>query len=185
LTSRSLTRSVSYALWAAGACVNNCTSAFFAESEVHVGRTRHLSHICTHIRFTRSGPGIRNDRRTELCVGKRWEMAGSNSYPFNGPTIFTEQVRVAVMLCTCIQKGSYSNLNHDLAYLECFVWVFLAAPGKFRARLLVQRPLLSNPSFIIIIISSSSSQYSDWGTDLTFRGRFSAVARDFSVLQNF
>ena len=86
------------------------------------------------------------------CVSEiRWEWRSPIVILIPGPTSFTEQVRVAVTLCTGIQKGLYSNPNRDLTYLECFVWVSLVAP-KFRARLLVGRPLFSNPYFIIIII---------------------------------
>jgi hypothetical protein len=90
---------------------------------------------------------------SSYCVVYR-KYVGNGRGPFliPAPTNFTEQVRVAVTLCTCIQKGPYSNPNRDLAYLECFVWVSVVVPGKFRARLLVRRPLFSNPSSIIIFI---------------------------------
>jgi hypothetical protein len=38
-----------------------------------------------------------------------------------GTTSLTEQVGVAVTLCSCAQEGRYSNFNRGVAYLEFFV----------------------------------------------------------------
>ena len=68
-------------------------------------------------------------------IGLEWW--GPGRYPYTRVHQFH---RAGSCSCNALYWYSERTLfesNRDLTYLECFVWVFLVAPGKFRARLVV------------------------------------------------